>query len=137
MSELLYSVRAQEVAALSATSDGQDSDDLAEFYQRFNKIKDYHARNPTADQDLRAFAAELQSMVESDGLQRTRIEGEEEDEVIDRKWLSLRYVRHCLTWAGSSGRHVLRRRGHGPLLGSVHSALAIYQPEGSKTASMS
>jgi hypothetical protein len=72
---------------LSAPAPGSGQDDLAEFYVRFNKIKDHHSRHPDVDVDLRTFMAELRNLVESDGLQRMPVEGGE-DEIIDREHAS-------------------------------------------------
>ncbi|AUB27813.1 splicing factor 3A subunit 3 [Cryptococcus neoformans] len=72
-------LRPRELALLSAPAPGED--DLAEFYTRFNKIKDFHSRN--AGINARQFINELDELVKGDGVQVIQVEGEEEPTVVD------------------------------------------------------
>jgi splicing factor 3A subunit 3 len=64
---------------LSAPAPGDD--DLAEFYIRFNKVKDFHRQNTNIN--ARTFLNEIDELVRSDGLQTVYVEDEEEPIVID------------------------------------------------------
>ncbi|WVQ79096.1 hypothetical protein IAT38_001190 [Cryptococcus sp. DSM 104549] len=72
-------LRPKELSLLSAPAPGED--DLAEFYVRFNKIKDFHGRNPGINS--RQFINELDELVKGDGVQTIEVDGEEEPTVID------------------------------------------------------
>lgn len=74
-------LRPRELALLSAPAPGED--DLAEFYTRFNKIKDFHSRNVGIN--ARQFINELDELVKGDGVQVIQVEGEEEPTVVDRE----------------------------------------------------
>lgn len=64
---------------MSAPPAGQD--DLAEFYTRFEKVKDFHQKNQGIN--ARQFLSEIDELVRSDGLQTIHVEGEDEPVVID------------------------------------------------------
>ncbi|KAL7419570.1 Pre-mRNA-splicing factor sap61 [Cryptotrichosporon argae] len=72
-------LRPRELALLSAPAAG--ADDLAEFYARFDRIKDFHKRN--ADISARQFLHEIDEMVRSDGLQEVYVDDQDEPIVID------------------------------------------------------
>jgi splicing factor 3A subunit 3 len=75
-------LRPRELALLSAPPAGQD--DLAEFYVRFEKIKDFHKKNQGIN--ARQFLSEIDELVRNDGIQTIQVEDEEEPIVIDREW---------------------------------------------------
>ncbi|KAK4683934.1 splicing factor 3A subunit 3, partial [Tremellales sp. Uapishka_1] len=77
--EDLPGLRPKELSLLSAPPPGQD--DLAEFYRRFEGVKDFHRRNPGIN--ARQFLNELDDLVKSDGLQSIHVEDEEEALTID------------------------------------------------------
>ena len=72
-------LRPRELALLSAPAPGED--DLAEFYVRFNKVKDFHRQNTNIN--ARTFLNEIDELVRSDGLQTVYVEDEEEPIIID------------------------------------------------------
>ncbi|GFZ42563.1 hypothetical protein JCM24511_00279 [Saitozyma sp. JCM 24511] len=72
-------LRPRELALLSAPPAGQD--DLAEFYVRFEKIKDFHKKNQGIN--ARQFLSEIDELVRNDGIQTIQVEDEEEPIVID------------------------------------------------------
>ncbi|WVR03823.1 hypothetical protein IAU60_000819 [Kwoniella sp. DSM 27419] len=72
-------LRPRELQLLSAPPAGED--DLAEFYVRYNKIKDFHQRNPGLSS--RQFTNELDELVNGDGVQTIHVEGDEEPTIID------------------------------------------------------
>ncbi|BEI85280.1 hypothetical protein CcaverHIS002_0506810 [Cutaneotrichosporon cavernicola] len=74
-------LRPTELAALSAPPPGEGVDELAEFYTRFEKVKDFHRKNTGLN--ARALIASIDDMVDSDGLQVIEVEGEEEPVIID------------------------------------------------------
>ncbi|EIW66571.1 splicing factor 3A subunit 3 [Tremella mesenterica] len=77
--EDLPGLRPIELSLLSAPPPGKD--DLAEFYSRFEKIKDFHKRNPGIN--ARAFINDLDELVKGDGMQVVEVEGDDEPTVID------------------------------------------------------
>ncbi|WWC87900.1 uncharacterized protein L201_002800 [Kwoniella dendrophila CBS 6074] len=77
--EDLPGLRPKELQLLSAPPAGED--DLAEFYVRYNKIKDFHGRNPGISS--RQFQNQLDELVKSDGIQKFTVEGDEEPTIID------------------------------------------------------
>lgn len=79
MYEDLPGLRPNELALLSAPPPGQD--DLAEFYTRFEKVKDFHRKNTGIN--ARQFLTEIDELVRSDGIQKIQVEGEEEPIVVD------------------------------------------------------
>ncbi|TYJ51396.1 hypothetical protein B9479_008037 [Cryptococcus floricola] len=79
MYEDIPGLRPKELALLSAPGAGQD--DLEEFYLRFNKIKDFHGRNPGIN--ARQFLNEVDELVKGDGVQLIEVEGDEEPTIID------------------------------------------------------
>ncbi|ORY22495.1 hypothetical protein BCR39DRAFT_551420 [Naematelia encephala] len=72
-------LRPRELALLSQPPPGED--DLAEFYVRFNKIKDFHRRNPGLN--ARQFLNELDELVKGDGVQTLTGEGDDGEIVVD------------------------------------------------------
>lgn len=84
MYEDMPGLRPTELSLLSAPAPGEGVDELAEFYTRFEKVKDFHRKNPGIN--ARALINEIDEMVNSDGLQTVEVEGEEEPIVIDREW---------------------------------------------------
>lgn len=90
-----HRLRPRELALLSAPSPGED--DLAEFYTRFNKIKDFHSRN--AGINARQFINELDELVKGDGVQVIQVEGEEEPTVVDREPIRMRCAWMVADWS--------------------------------------
>ena len=97
-------LRPVELSLLSAPPPGED--DLAEFYVRFEKIKDFHHRNPGIN--ARQFVSELDELVRGDGMQVFMVEGEDEPTVIDRQLL---HILRQLELTSSYGQCLQRRRG--------------------------
>lgn len=79
-------LRPTELALLSAPAPGEGVDELAEFYTRFEKVKDFHRKNNNLN--ARALINEIDEMVHSDGLHAVEVEGEEEPVVTDRELTS-------------------------------------------------
>ncbi|WWC68603.1 uncharacterized protein I206_102533 [Kwoniella pini CBS 10737] len=77
--EDLPGLRPKELELLSAPAPGED--DLAEFYVRYNKIKDFHQRNPGINS--RQFINQVDDLVKGDGIQSYTVEGDEEPTIID------------------------------------------------------
>lgn len=77
--EDLPGLRPKELQLLSAPPPGED--DLAEFYVRFSKVKDFHRRNTNIN--TRQFVNDLDEMVKGDGLQTVYVEDEEEPMIIE------------------------------------------------------
>nr|XP_019050393.1 splicing factor 3A subunit 3 [Kwoniella bestiolae CBS 10118]OCF29323.1 splicing factor 3A subunit 3 [Kwoniella bestiolae CBS 10118] len=77
--EDLPGLRPKELELLSAPPPGED--DLAEFYVRYNKIKDFHQRNPGISS--RQFITQVDELVKGDGVQSFTVEGDEEPTIID------------------------------------------------------
>ena len=77
------SLRPRELSLLSSASPGQD--DLAEFYIRFEKIKDFHRKNQGLN--ARQFLNELDELVKGDGMQTLQVEDEDEPIIIDSEWI--------------------------------------------------
>ncbi|OCF75015.1 splicing factor 3A subunit 3 [Kwoniella mangroviensis CBS 8886] len=77
--EDLPGLRPKELELLSAPAPGED--DLAEFYVRYNKIKDFHQRNP--GMSSRQFINQVDDLVKGDGIQSFTVEGDEEPTIID------------------------------------------------------
>ena len=102
----LFRLRPQELELLSAPAAGQD--DLAEFYVRFEKIKDFHRKNPGINS--RQFVNELNDLVKNDGLQTMQVEDEEEAVVIDSGSGKTATKNFVLT-NDSDGLDLLWRRG--------------------------
>ena len=73
---------------MSAPPAGQD--DLAEFYTRFEKIKDFHHKNPGIN--ARQFINELDELVKSDGITVVQTEEDEEPIMVDGESASLAFV---------------------------------------------
>lgn len=90
-----HRLRPRELALLSAPAPGED--DLAEFYTRFNKIKDFHSRN--AGINARQFINELDELVKGDGVQVIQVEGEEEPTVVDREPIRMRCAWMVADWS--------------------------------------
>lgn len=83
MYEDLPGLRPTELSLLSAPAPGEGVDELAEFYTRFEKVKDFHRKNTNLN--ARALINAIDDLVNSDGLQTVEVEGEEEPVVIDRE----------------------------------------------------
>jgi splicing factor 3A subunit 3 len=79
----LPGLRPKELALLSASGTGSGQDDLQEFYKRFEKVKDFHRKNP--GMNARQFINELDDLVRSDGLQSVQVDDDEEAIVVDRE----------------------------------------------------
>lgn len=93
MYEDIPGLRPTELQALTAPAKGE-GDELAEFYSRFEKIKDFHRKNTNIN--ARQLINEIEDMVNSDGLEKIEVEGEEEPMIVDRE---LTWARHELTSA--------------------------------------
>lgn len=80
--KLIYisSLRPKEIALLSAPPPGED--DLAEFYTRFEGVKDFHRRHQGIN--ARQFLHEIDELVRSDGLQTVQVDENGQEVVIDR-----------------------------------------------------
>lgn len=74
-------LRPIELAALSAPPGGEGVDELAEFYSRFEKVKDFHRKNTGLN--ARELIMAIDDMVHSDGVQTIEVEGEDEAVEID------------------------------------------------------
>lgn len=74
-----YSLRPKELGLLSAPPGG--GDDLAEFYIRFEKIKDFHRKNQNINS--RQFVNELDELVRGDGVQTMQLDPDEDPVIID------------------------------------------------------
>lgn len=85
---LMTRLRPTELALLSAPPAGEGVDELAEFYTRFEKIKDFHKKNQNIN--AREFLNEIDELVHSDGLETIQVEDPEsgliETTVIDREF---------------------------------------------------
>jgi splicing factor 3A subunit 3 len=77
--EDLPGLRPRELALLSAPPPGED--DLAEFYVRFSKVKDFHRRNTGIN--TRQFVNDLDEMVKGDGLQTIYVDEETEPMIVE------------------------------------------------------
>ncbi|WRT65712.1 uncharacterized protein IL334_002660 [Kwoniella shivajii] len=77
--EDLPGLRPRELQLLSAPQAGED--DLAEFYTRYNKIKDFHQRNPGISS--RQMISQVDELVKGDGIQTVHVEGDAEPTIID------------------------------------------------------
>lgn len=82
MYEDIPGLRPTELQALTAPPAGE-GDELAEFYTRFEKIKDFHKKNTNIN--ARQLINEIEDMVQSDGLEKVQVEGEEEPIIVDRE----------------------------------------------------
>lgn len=83
MYEDIPGLRPTELSALTAPAKGE-GDELAEFYSRFEKIKDFHRKNTNIN--ARQLINEIEDMVNSDGLEKVQVEGEEEPIIVDREF---------------------------------------------------
>lgn len=74
-------LRPVELSLLSAQSGAGATDDnqLAEFYSRFEKIKDFHHKNTNIN--ARELITAIDEMVKDDGIHRYTVEDEEGREV--------------------------------------------------------
>ncbi|WWC96929.1 hypothetical protein V866_003804 [Kwoniella sp. B9012] len=77
--EDLPGLRPKELELLSAPAPGED--DLAEFYVRYNKIKDFHQRNPGISS--RQFINQVDELVKGDGARSFTVKGDEDPTIID------------------------------------------------------
>lgn len=125
MYEDIPGLRPVELQALTAPPKGK-GDELAEFYSRFEKIKDFHKRNTNIN--ARQLINEIEEMVQSDGLQKVQVEGEEEPIIVDREFTSF-----CSYTDASFGQRLLGRRDVRPTPGLVRGPHAIPEPEGKLT----
>jgi hypothetical protein len=80
--DIAHSLRAAELASLSAPAPGSAGDDLSEFYSRFEAVKQYHrdvpARNP------KQFQIDLDEFVHGDGT-TVLVDDEGHETIIDRE----------------------------------------------------
>jgi splicing factor 3A subunit 3 len=67
---------------------------LAEFYKRFEGVKDFHRRNKGIN--TRQFLNDLDELVKGDGLQVIQVEEDEEPMIVERKYKSAR----TFSWLG-------------------------------------
>lgn len=76
------------MALLSAPPASEGVDELAEFYSRFEKIKDFHRKNQNLN--ARELVNEIDELVNSDGLEKVTVEDPDEQRtetiVIDREF---------------------------------------------------
>lgn len=82
MYEDVPGLRPVELQALTAPPKGE-GDELGEFYGRFEKIKDFHRKNTNIN--ARQLINEIEDMVQSDGLEKIQVEGDEEPIIVDRE----------------------------------------------------
>lgn len=101
--EDLPGLRPQELQLLSQPPAGED--ELAEFYKRFEGVKDFHARNKNIN--TRQFVNDLDELVKGDGIQVVQVEDDDEPMIIERKFTSISFNDNADE--SSSGLGVLRR----------------------------
>ena len=77
-------LRPKEIQLLSQPPAGED--ELAEFYKRFEGVKDFHARNRNIN--TRQFINDLDELVKGDGLQIIPVEDDDEPMIIEREFMS-------------------------------------------------
>jgi splicing factor 3A subunit 3 len=80
--EDLPGLRPQEIQLLSQPPAGED--ELAEFYKRFEGVKDFHRRNKGIN--TRQFINDLDELVRGDGLQVVQVEEDEEPMIVEREF---------------------------------------------------